>query len=83
MEKDREEEEEAEEEVVVEEEGRREPRTSFREGRIFNPIVFLTKETTRLVFTTGVTTTQASSATVIFATCVPSDVSNIVGSTCG
>ena len=54
-----------------------------RKGRIFNPIVFLTKSTVNLVFTTGVTTTQAASATVIFATCVPSDVSSIVGSTCG
>ncbi len=56
---------------------------SHRQARIFNPIVFLSKTTTRLTFTTGITSTQAASATVIFATCVPSDVSSIVGSTCG
>ncbi len=55
-----------------------------RKGRIlFNPIVFLSKTTTNLIFTTGVTTTQASTATIFLATCIPSDVSSIIGVTCG
>ena len=74
------------EEIVVQVQGGQEKPTSSssdRQARIFNPITFLSKTTTRLNFTTGVTTTQAASATIIFATCVPSDVSSIVGSTCG
>ncbi len=57
--------------------GSRRPRLNF------SPLVVLTKRTTRLVWTTEVTVTEDDFVTVMFASCLPSDVYRVIGPSCG
>lgn len=54
-----------------------------RDGRIFNPIIFLSRTTTNLVFTSAITTTLPNVAVAVtFTVCTPTDVSTLIGPAC-
>ena len=56
--------------------------TSENRRARFNPITYLDKTTTSLVFTAATTTTIANTATITFDACTPTDVSSLIGPAC-